>query len=82
MTYSRVMLTVETAGSYIVRYGSRSETIGTFVHCRCAAGAQLMSVTSSPGGTWSIFIAERKLPVLAAALAACFSYGGGRLPRL
>ena len=81
MPYSQ-MLTVETAGSYIFRYENKSETIGTFVHRRCPADAELMSVTSSPGGAWPIFIAERQLPVLAAALAACFPHGGARFTRL
>jgi hypothetical protein len=79
------MLTVGTAGSYsqtFFRYGNGSETIGTFIYCRCIAVAQLMSVASSPGRTWTIFIAERQLPILAAALAAGFLHGSGRVARL
>jgi len=41
-----------------------------------------MSATSSPGRTWPIFIAERQLLILAAALAARFPHGGARVARL
>ncbi len=61
-------------------YGS--EAVGTAVDSRCAAAAQLMSVASSPGRTWPIFIAERQLPLLAATIAACFLHGSARIARL
>jgi hypothetical protein len=41
-----------------------------------------MSVTSSPGRTWFTFIAERRLLVLATALATGFPHGGARITRL
>jgi len=41
-----------------------------------------MSATSSPGGTWFVFIAERWLLVLAAAAATSFSHAGARIARL
>jgi hypothetical protein len=76
------ILTVGTAGSYIFRYGNGSETIGAFVHHRCPAAAQLMSVTASPGRAWSLFIAECRLLVLATALATGFPHGGARITHL
>ena len=76
------MLTVGTQGSYKFRYGTRSETIGAVVYRRCTAVAQLMNLASSPGGTWPVFIAERRLSVLATALAAGFPRRGARGARL
>jgi hypothetical protein len=76
------ILTVGTAGSYIFRYGNGSETIGAFVHHRCRAAAQLMSVTAGPGRTWSCFITECRLLVLATALAAGFPHASARIARL
>jgi hypothetical protein len=76
------ILTVGTAGSYIFQYGNGSETIGAFVHYRCPAAAQLMSVTAGPGRTWSFFITECRLLVLVTALAAGFPHGGARIAHL
>jgi hypothetical protein len=58
------------------------KTAGVVVRCRCAAAAQLMTVAASPGRTWSIIIAERRLPVLAATPATALSYGGARITHL
>ena len=44
-----------------------------------------MSAAASPGRTWFIFLAERRVPVLARAPAAAFLHGGccvARLPGL
>jgi hypothetical protein len=41
-----------------------------------------MSVTPGPGRTWPIFIVERQLPILAAAVAAPFLHGRTWFTRL
>ncbi len=45
------------------------------IHFRRGALAQLMSIASSPGGTWPDFFAERQLPLLVGTLAAGVFHG-------
>ncbi len=62
--------------SYTYTYDNECQAIGTFVHYRCAAAAELMSVASSPGRAWPIFFTEHRLPIVAAATATRFPHGG------
>ena len=41
-----------------------------------------MSASASPGRTWSILVAERRVPLLAGAPAAAFLHGGRGVARL
>ena len=38
-----------------------------------------MNPAASPGRTWIIFVAKRRVPVLASAAAAAFLHSGGRV---
>ena len=80
------------AGSYsggkqgkegISRYGRESAAGGAAFDCRGPDSAELMSAPASPGRTWDIRIAERRLPVMVATAPASFfvsSRGVARLP--
>ena len=50
-------------------------------HCS-APDAELMSAAASPGRTWPSFVVERRMPVLAPALAASFFHDGGWIARV
>ena len=58
-------------------HGNGPEARGHAVDCRRPADAELMSAAASPGRTWFIFLAERRLSVLAGAPAAAFLRRGG-----
>ncbi len=57
--------------------GSGPEAGWDIVYHRRSADTKLMSATASPGRTWIIFVAKRRVPVLAPAAAAAFLHGGG-----